>query len=285
MAVIVDNSSLFAEVDPAGNSSSSPAVFDNNQITTYTVHSGDTISAVAKVFGITVNTIMIANDLTSQKLTEGQHLIIFPVSGVQHTIKSGETLLGVANSYKVSSQDILRYNSLDNPSLLAVGDTIFIPSDTLPAKKTSSGSTVPASSSNKGTGSPLCSLCRLDNSSVTSLINDIGYFIEPLVHYHKTQGLHGHNGVDLGAAVGEPIIAAASGEVIISRMGWNGGYGNYVVVQHPNGLQTVYGHASKLLVSEGDNVKQGQQIALVGSTGESTGPHLHVEVRGGKNNF
>ena len=94
-----------------------------------------------------------------------------------------------------------------------------------------------------------------------------------------------HNGVDLGASVGEPILAAADGQVIISRMGWNGGYGNYVVIQHDNGTQTVYGHASKLIATEGQMVKQGQTIALVGSTGMSTGPHLHVEVRGGKNTF
>ena len=117
--------------------------------------------------------------------------------------------------------------------------------------------------------------------------NSPGYFIEPLAAgiYHKTQGLHGHNAVDLGAPKGTPIMAAASGEVIISRMGWNGGYGNYIVIQHNNNTQTVYGHASKLLVSEGDMVKQGEIIALLGSTGESTGPHLHVEVRGGKNPF
>jgi murein DD-endopeptidase MepM/ murein hydrolase activator NlpD len=122
-------------------------------------------------------------------------------------------------------------------------------------------------------------------SSIKNLISTVGYFIEPLVNYHKTQKLHGHNAVDLAAPAGTPILAAAEGEVVISRAGWNGGYGRYIVIQHGNGTQTVYGHASKLLVSEGDFVKQGQEIALVGSSGESTGPHLHVEVRGGKNPF
>ncbi len=277
MPVIVDGSSLYAEIDPTGNSTTTAPVFDSSQITTYVVRSGDTLPQIAKTFGVTTNTIMIANNMTSSKLLEGQRLIILPVSGVEHTVKSGENIGSIAKAYKVSVQDILQYNSFDNPSLLAVGDTVFVPSDISPSSNT------PRSSSH--TAPTLCSLCRIQNSSVSGLINDVGYFIEPLTGYHKTQGIHGHNGVDLGAPVGTPIMAAADGEVIISRMGWNGGYGNYVVIQHDNGTQTVYGHASKLLVSEGETVTQGQKIALVGSSGESTGPHLHVEVRGAKNPF
>jgi murein DD-endopeptidase MepM/ murein hydrolase activator NlpD len=279
--LIVDNSSIYPEIGPSGNSTSTADVFDSSQITTYTVRSGDTLPQIAKTFGITVNTIMIANDLTSQKLTEGRHLIILPVSGVQHMVKSGETLEGIAKSYKIKTQDILQYNNFENISLLAVGDQIFIPSDASPAR--TSTATSPSSTRTAPVlGAPLLGGF---SSSVKNLINTVGYFIEPLAIYHKTQGLHGHNAVDLGAPVGTPIVAAAAGEVVISRMGWNGGYGNYVVIQHGNGTQTVYGHASKLLVSEGDMVKQGQSIALVGSTGESTGPHLHLEVRGGKNPF
>lgn len=280
MPVIVDNSSLFAEIDPNGNGTSTAEVFDSSQITTYVVRSGDTLPQIAKTFGVTANTIMIANDMSSQKLTEGQRLIILPVSGIQHKIKSGETLEGIAKTYKLKVQDILQYNHFENASRLAVGDEVFIPSDMKPSRNTSA----PSSSSRTSPilGAPLVNKIA---SSAKKLIDTVGYFIEPLVNYHKTQKLHGHNGIDLGAAIGEPILAAADGEVIISRLGWNGGYGNYVVIQHDNGTQTVYGHASKLLVDEGQNVTQGQKIALVGSTGESTGPHLHVEVRGGNNPF
>jgi murein DD-endopeptidase MepM/ murein hydrolase activator NlpD len=279
--IIVDNSSIFAEIDPTGNGTSTVEVFDSSQITTYVVRSGDTLTQIANTFGVTENTIMIANSLTGKKLTEGQHLIILPVSGIQHTVKSGESLSSIAKTYKITTQDILQYNYFENASSLAVGDQIFIPSDIVPTKAKPAASSASTRTSSV-LGAPLLGGIA---SSVKSLINDIGYFIEPLLHYHKTQSLHGHNGVDLGAPVGTPILAAADGEVMISRMGWNGGYGNYVVIQHDNGTQTVYGHASKLLVTEGQEVKQGQTIALVGSTGESTGPHLHVEVRGGKNPF
>jgi murein DD-endopeptidase MepM/ murein hydrolase activator NlpD len=101
----------------------------------------------------------------------------------------------------------------------------------------------------------------------------------------KTQGIHGYNAVDLAAPIGTPILAAASGDVIVANDGgWNGGYGSYVVIQHDNGSQTLYGHASAVLVSAGDHVTQGQIIARVGTSGRSTGPHVHFEIRDGIRN-
>ena len=277
LPIIVDSSSLLAEADPTGNGTSTIDTFDSSQINIYVVREGDTLPQIAKTFGVTDKTIMIANDMTSSKLVEGQRLIILPVSGIQHIVKSGETIQGIAKAYKIDAQEILQYNHIENNSKIAIGDLIFVPSDVMPSKST------PAKSSG---GNPILSAPTIGGfASSKTLIDTIGYFIQPLVNYRKTQALHGHNGIDLAASVGEPILAAASGEVIISRNGWNGGYGNYIVIQHDNGTQTVYGHASQLLVTEGQFVKQGQKIALVGNTGKSTGPHLHIEVRGGKNPF
>ena len=102
----------------------------------------------------------------------------------------------------------------------------------------------------------------------------------------KTQGLHGYNGIDLAAPTGTPVLASASGDVIVSRgYGWNGGYGNYIVIKHPNGTQTLYAHLNEVIVSSSWHVVQGQIIGYVGATGKSTGPHLHFEVRGAKNPF
>src|SRR5690606_1590516 len=99
-----------------------------------------------------------------------------------------------------------------------------------------------------------------------------------------TQGLHGYNGIDLGAPVGTGVYASAGGSVILAKSsGWNGGYGNYIIISHDNGTQTLYSHLSSVNVSLGQRVSQGDLIGAVGSTGKSTGPHLHFEVRGASN--
>ncbi len=121
---------------------------------------------------------------------------------------------------------------------------------------------------------------------VSSLPSVSGYFKNPLPGAVRTRGIKpGHRGVDLAAPTGTPIYAAASGTVIIARMGYNGGFGNYVVIQHGNGTKTLYAHMSKLGTTPGAKVSQGQVIGYVGNTGNSRGAHLHIEVLGGKNPF
>ncbi|MEK9185596.1 MAG: M23 family metallopeptidase, partial [Patescibacteria group bacterium] len=98
--------------------------------------------------------------------------------------------------------------------------------------------------------------------------------------------IHGYNGIDIAAPLGTPIMASADGEVIVSRnSGWNGGYGIYIVIRHPNGTQTLYAHNNSNTVSVGDSVKQGETIGYVGRTGKVTGSHVHFEIRGAKNPF
>jgi murein DD-endopeptidase MepM/ murein hydrolase activator NlpD len=103
----------------------------------------------------------------------------------------------------------------------------------------------------------------------------------------RTQGLHGANAVDIGVPVGTSVVASASGKVITAKYGegnpWFGGYGNHIVIEHSNGIQTLYAHLSGVAVSVGDIVSQGERIGSSGNTGRSTGPHLHFEVRGAKN--
>lgn len=88
-----------------------------------------------------------------------------------------------------------------------------------------------------------------------------------------------HKGIDIAADKGTAIYAAAAGTVTVSQYGYGGGYGNYIIISHGNGVQTLYGHCSELCVSQGQYVSQGQLIAKVGSTGISTGNHLHLEIR------
>jgi murein DD-endopeptidase MepM/ murein hydrolase activator NlpD len=113
-----------------------------------------------------------------------------------------------------------------------------------------------------------------------------GYYANPVPGAELSQSIHGWNAVDLAIARGTPIHAAANGTVIIARSGgWNGGYGSYVVISHPNGTETLYAHMSKVSASVGQAVSQDAIIGYVGMTGDATGPHVHFEVRGAQNPF
>lgn len=245
----------------------------NDTISVYEVKKGDTLSTVAKLFGVSKNTIIWANDLKSESIAPGSTLVILPMTGIKHTVKKGDTLSTIAKKYKADAADIAKFNGLSADDDLAVGDTILVPEGEITVtvtKKSSSGKLVVTER-------------LLDSYSYTA---PDGFFIRPLVGGRKTQGLHGHNGIDFGANVGTPVLASAGGRVILSKMGgYNGGYGNMIIISHDGGTQTVYAHLSKINVVTGQSVAQGQAIGAVGNTGKSTGPHLHFEVRGAKNPF
>ena len=250
----------------------------NTQISVYVVREGDTISTVAKMFNVSVNTVLWANNLTGKSvLRPGQTLTILPISGIKYTVKKGDTIKGIAQRYGADSTDILTYNDLTLASTLPVGQTILIPDGELSAAETVHNA---QSSAPRGTVSERL----LDGWNYPAMP---GYFIRPIIGGHKSQGLHGHNGVDLAAPVGTPIRAAASGVVIIDKQNsaWNGGYGNYVVISHPNGTQTLYAHMLRSAVSLGETVDQGETIGYIGMTGQTTGPHVHFEIRGAQNPF
>ena len=251
----------------------------NTQISSYVVREGDTISSVAKMFDVSSNTVRWANNLSSKSaIKPGQTLVILPITGITYTIKSGDTLQGISKKYGADLTDVLDYNDLTLASRISVGDTILIPDGEIsavvakPLARSSSRSVVPAFE-------PL-----LDN--IANLPTYSGYYSCPVVG-RLTQGLHGHNAVDLAAARGTIIKASAAGTVIISKSNgaWNGGYGDYVVISHSNSTQTLYAHMSKTAVSNGQAVVQGQPIGFVGMTGLTTGPHVHFEIRGARNPF
>jgi len=263
---IVDGSALLSEAGVAGTWTDIEE-YKSTQISLYVVRQGDSISQIAKMFGVSSNTVIWANDIKGP-IHAGDELVILPISGVTHIVAKGDTLRSIATKYKADLNEIVSYNSLKEGKTLAIGDALIIPdAEILMTPRTSS----PAPTS------------RLRGASGPAYT---GYYLYPLLGGRKTQGLHGYNGLDFGAPVGTPVYASAEGIVIIARYGgWNGGYGNYIVVTHPNGTQTLYGHLSALTVSQGDAVERGQTIGAVGSTGKSTGPHLHFEVRGAKNPF
>lgn len=242
----------------------------NTQISVYTVHEGDTLSSIAKMFKVSVNTIVWANELRrSAPLKEGQVLVILPVTGVTHKVVKGDTIKGIVLKYKADLDEVLNYNDLTLSSTLTIGDEIIIPD----------GEAVQAPSNSRkyNTNNP---------AHDTNGPYYPGYYARPVVGGTRTQGLHGHNGIDIAGPVGTPIYASAAGTVIVSLSGgWGGGYGNFIIISHSNGTQTLYSHLSKNQVKVGQVVEKGQQIGLMGATGKATGSHLHFEIRGARNPF
>ncbi len=293
---VVDGSALLPDQGPSGTAADILNQPASSQISVYTVRQSDTLSQIAAMFDVSVNTIVWANDIPNGIITPGQTLIILPISGIQHTVAKGDTLASLASAYKSDAHDIASYNGLADGASLAVGDTILIPDGEVSAVSPSSGSNSSSSSAAKKTstsgGSHAAQIKSIAKGSTTEPYLGgsgpalDGYFAWPLNGGVITQGLHGWNAVDIGAPKGTSIYAAAAGTVIVARTGgWNGGYGNYVVISHPNGTETLYAHMSKVLASAGEQVAQGDTIGLVGMTGLATGNHLHFEVRGAANPF
>jgi len=245
---------------------------EDRDILEYEVVAGDNLSSIAQKFNITVDTILWANDLSSKSSVKvGEKLVILPVSGVSYKVKSGDTISGLAAKFNVSERDIVGFNKT-NENKLIIGETIIVPG----AKVTGSVKNT-TNTGNTASTKPVAGT----NGNSGSMARPIG------AGSVKTQGIHGHNAVDFGAPMGTQVYAAMEGVVTLMRGGdaWNGGYGNYIVIKHPNGVQTLYAHLGNLLVSQGESVSKGQSIARSGNSGQSTGPHLHFEVRGAKNPF
>lgn len=268
------NSALISYGGPAGTTADVVGSTPSDRISVYVVRSGDTLSEIAAMFDVSVNTILWANNLHSARdVHPGDTLIILPVSGIERTIVKGDTLKTLAKKYGADAAEIAQFNGIDPSAPLAVGSTLIIPGGELsvptPVRRTSPGRII--NEPLHGAGGAMAA----------------GYFANPLPGGLITQGLHGWNAVDIGAARGTPIHAAADGTVIIARNngGWNGGYGNYVVITHDNGAQTLYSHMKNAIVSPGQSISSGQTIGYVGATGLATGPHLHFEVRGAANPF
>ncbi len=233
-----------------------------NEIKEYVVKERDTLSAIASQFNIKTDTIRWANEISGDGIQPGQELIILPTDGILHIIKRDETLGGIAQRHKGSIKEIVEFNNLANADDVFVGDIIIIPGGEKP--------TTPPRGSNLAVAQS---------------------FVCPTSTCRITQGLHYFNAIDFGEPCGSPIYAAASGTVQRVAYGWNGGAGNFLTILHNNGVVTMYGHIQSSLVSPGQYVSQGQQIALVGGqpgtlgAGISTGCHVHFDVRGGANPF
>jgi murein DD-endopeptidase MepM/ murein hydrolase activator NlpD len=230
---------------------------------TYTVASGDNVSTIAEQFGISVATVMWNNgdlDINPDYLGLGDVLIILPVSGVYHTVVEGDTLESIAEQYKAKAEDIALYegNYLTEPYTITVGQKLIVPGGSKPYRVrhvVAWSGEIPAGAK-RGTGT-------------------FGWPMSGWV----SQGFHEfHQAVDVAGPKGTPIKASDSGYVaVVGRS--DTGYGRYVLIDHGNGFQTLYAHFSVILVEVGQSVGKGQTIGLCGSTGKSTGPHVHFEIK------
>ncbi len=220
----------------------------------YIVQSGDTLSNIAEIYKTNISKLTSANSMDArQKIRPGDRLLVSNLRGVLHRVSSGESLSTIASDYNVNVQKIQGINLLSNPNELQAGQTIFIPGAVRQVHKFEFQW-------------PLSGVSRKRISS------GYGYRQHPMGGWQDF-----HAGIDIAARYGTPILAAESGKV--TQSGRQGNYGNCVTIDHQNGLSTLYAHASRLEVKKGQYVVKGQRIGTVGSTGRSTGPHVHFEVR------
>ncbi len=285
---IVDDSALMPAEGPSGTIADIEKP-KNSTISKYVVRQGDTLGEIASMFGVTKNTIRWANDMpASGSLRTGQVLTILPVPGLKYTTQKSDTLASVATKFSADVNEIANFNGIDDGSALSAGTELIIPDGEVTATAVAKAPTaakvikhIARAISRKIGAEPA------HDVGPEGTLSQIGYYVAPLADYVQTQGIHGYNGVDLGAPIGTPIYASASGDVVVAKAGgYNGGYGSYVVISHDNGSQTLYAHMSKVAAYDGASVAQGEVIGYVGSTGKSTGAHLHFEIRNGiKNPF
>ena len=237
----------------------------------YKVQPGDTVSTIARHFGLNVNTVLWANNLSSFSVIRiGDQLNILPSNGFLYKVRSGDTIGRLAQLYDTTAQKIINANNLNSAGTIAIGKQLIIPGTKVLAKTPVKNTTPRSYSAIKVIKDIVAAKKPIGNSN-KMLWPTEGRRITQYFTWH-------HHGLDIANRIGTPIYAADSGVVQIAQGGWNGGYGNTILLNHGNGKQTRYGHASKLLVKKGEEVEKGQVIALMGSTGHSTGPHLHFEV-------
>lgn len=188
----------------------------SDRISLYTVHKGDTLEQIAGMFDVTPNTILWANDLKKgTALQPDQVLVILPISSIKYEVKKGDTIESVAKKFNGDENEIAQFNNLDNGEKLTVGDFIMIPDG--------DGSLL-ANENKKNEDIDKKKKTAKKNSSKGGGSDSTGYFTRPVVGGIRTQGIHGHNGVDIASSYGTPVLAAGSGQVIISKSGgWGGG--------------------------------------------------------------
>jgi murein DD-endopeptidase MepM/ murein hydrolase activator NlpD len=235
----------------------------------YIVQNGDTIGTIAQKFGLTQNTLLWENNLTLRSyIRPGQVLKILPTSGISYKVAKGDTLAKIAQRLNSATDKIIDFNRLSGESDIQIGQLLIIP-DGKPY-------VVPIAPQKPKLAS-IKQIFEEPNETINN--SDSGKMYWPNGCTRITQYFNWrHVGLDIACPAGTPIRAAEDG--VVYQVGYlNTGYGHHVFIDHGSGKTTRYGHMTTIYVTKGESVKRGQIIGLEGSTGRSTGPHLHFEVR------
>lgn len=249
------------------------AEFRGGEIIEHEVKQGETVAAIAQLYNLQPNTVIWLNSLDEKRpvIKPGQKLKILPVDGVLHKVKRGETIYSIAKKYGLEgaqAQGIINYpfNTFvnDETFALAVGQDLVVPDGVMP----------------KGGLLPPSSFAAVSTPNAGA-VSATGQFVWPAYGSITQYFRFYHTAIDIANRGGGNILAADAGRVIVA--GWidNTGYGNRVMIDHENGYVTLYGHLSLIQVQVGQTVKRGDVIGQMGSTGRSTGTHLHFEIRHG----
>lgn len=229
-----------------------------DQVITYIVQSGDTLASIGQKFDVSIDSITWASDLKGDSLSIGQELKIPPVTGIVHKVREGETVYSIAKKYRTDAQKIVNFPFNDFADLdtfaLSAGQTLIVPDGVQPAAAPIIVPIAPV------------------------FAGGTGQFQWPVGGVITQYPVWYHNALDI-ANPAAPGIAAAEGGVVtlVEYLRW--GYGQYILIDHGGGFATLYAHLSEIYVKPGDRVSRGQVIGRMGSTGRSTGTHLHFEVR------
>jgi len=236
------------------------------KIIKYIVQSGDTISTIAEEFDISVSTILWENELTAYSIIRpGKELDILPVSGITHVVKKGENVGILAKEYSVEEAELIKINKLENEKL-AIGQKVIIPGGKKVYQSYTPKTYTGYTAIKELVTTPPASKVTLGNKMQWPTVGN------RITQYYSWK----HHGLDIANKIGTPLYAADSG--VVEVVGWGTGYGNQILIDHGGGKKTRYAHCSKFYVSDGEKVKKGQAIAAMGSTGWSTGSHIHFEV-------
>jgi len=222
----------------------------------YRVQRGDVVSKIAENFNVSIGAIIASNEITNaRKIQEGKLLRIPNIDGIPHKVARGDNLSAIAHKYNVPLEVILDVNDLQS-DIIKPGETLFIPGG------------------------------RMNDIDLRLSLGDLFQFPlqnrKYITSYYgmrknpKTSALQFHAGVDFRANTGTAVLASMDG--VVSVVGENWLYGKFIILSHPNGYKTLYGHLNSYSVKEGDKVARGRKIAESGNTGYSTGPHLHFGI-------